>query len=92
MSHTGVDIIDFLLMTVYPVAALLIIELVSRAIKITTWPKLTMQGITSIGFGVAYIILPPTPHWFTSLVLFALAGALFFQAQRSKIHPDKTTY
>jgi len=92
MSHTGVDVIDFVLITFYPVIGLFIIEMISRAIKIPTWPKLTSQGILSVGFGVAYLVILTTPHWFTSIVLFALGGALFFQARRSKIHPNKSMY
>ena len=91
MSHLDVDIIDFLLLVTYPVVALAIVEMISRAVKTPSWLKLTTQGTVSIGFAVAYITLI-TPHWLTSLVLFALAIALFYQARRSKIHPDKSIY
>jgi hypothetical protein len=91
MSHLDVDVIDFLLLTIYPAAALFIIEMISRAIKIPTWIKLSIQGITSIAFAVAYITLI-TPHWLTSIVLFALAIALFYQARRAKIDPAKSLY
>ena len=91
MSHLDVDVIDFLLLTIYPVGALFIIEMVSRAIKISSWLKLSIQGITSIGFALGYIIFI-TPHWLTSLVLVALAIALFYQARRAKIFPDKSIY
>ena len=49
MSHPGsVDIIDFLAFTIYPFIALAIIELISRAIKIPSWKKLSTQGIVSM--------------------------------------------
>ena len=91
MSHIDVDVIDFLLLTIYPVVALFIIEMISRALKIPSWPKLIVQGSVSIAFGIAYVTLI-TAHWLTSFVLFALAVTLFYQARRAKIHPDKSIY
>ena len=91
MSHLDVDVIDFLLLTIYPVAALFIIEMISRATKMQSWLKLTLQGFVSFGFAIAYITMI-TAHWLTSPVLFALGIALFYQARRTKIHPDKSIY
>lgn len=91
MSHLDVDIIDFLLLTIYPVAALFAIEVVSRAIKLAGWIKLASQGIVSVGFGIAYVTLI-TAHWLTSIVLFALALALFYQARIAKLKPGKSIY
>jgi len=91
MSHLDIDVIDFLLLTIYPVVGLFIIEMISRAIKISTWLKLTIQGFLSIAFAIAYVTLI-TAHWLTAIVLVALAVALFYQARRAKINPDKTIY
>ena len=91
MSHLDVDVIDFLLLTIYPVAALFVVEMISRAIKIPSWPKLTVQGFVSFGFAIAYVTLI-TAHWLTSIVLFALGIALLYQARRAKIHPSKSVY
>ena len=91
MSHLNVDVIDFLLLTIYPVAGLFIVEMVSRAIKLKNWIKLTSQAILSIGFAIAYLTLI-TAHWLTALVLFALATALFYQARLSKLKPGRSMY
>jgi len=91
MSHLDVDVIDFLLLTIYPVGGLFIIEMISRAIKMSSWLKLSIQGLVSIGFGIAYVTLI-TAHWLTAIVLFALATALLYQARRAKTHPDKSIY
>ena len=91
MSHLDVDVIDFLLLTVYPVIGLFIIEMISRALKISSWIKLSIQGLISIGFAVAYVTMI-TAHWLTSIVLVALALALFYQARRAKINPEKSIY
>ena len=109
MSHPGsVDIIDFVLLAIYPVGALFIIEILSRIISrtprpIPSWLKLSIQGATMVGFATAYTVFMPVftnqdkantvePHTITAFCLFALAIALFFQARRAKINPEKSIY
>ena len=104
MSHPGsVDIIDFLAFTIYPFIALGVIELISRAIKLPSWKKLSVQGIVMIILSVVYIIFPSMivtqennthvePLWMSILVMLALAVTLFFQARRSKLDPTKADY
>jgi len=91
MSHLDVDVIDFLLLTIYPVMGLFIMEMISRVLKISSWLKLSIQGLLSIVFAIAYVTLI-TAHWLTSFVLVALGIALFYQARRAKIHPEKSIY
>ncbi len=91
MSHLDVDVIDFLLLTIYPVIALFAVEMVSRAIKLAGWVKLATQGIISAGFAIAYVTLI-TAHWLTSIVLLALAIALLYQAKIAKLKPGKSIY
>ena len=108
MSHPGsVDIIDFVLLTIYPVVGLFIIEVISRIIgrtakPVPSWLKLSVQGITMVGFAVAYTAFMPffvkqdvhtvEPHTITAFCLVALAVALFYQARRAKIKPEKSLY
>ncbi|WP_148702569.1 hypothetical protein [Nitrosopumilus piranensis] len=93
MSHTGVDVIDFLLFTIYPVIALFTIEVISRLFKIPKWIKLMVQGFTSIGFAVTYLTFPgDTKFPLTAIVLIALGIAIFYQAKRTKISPEKNNY
>ena len=102
-----VDIIDFVLLTIYPVGALFIIEILSRIISRTarpvpSWLKLIIQGITMVGFAVTYTAFMPflinqdaytvEPHAITAFCLVALAVALFYQARRAKINPKKSLY
>ena len=62
MSHAGsVDIIDFVLLTIYPVGALFIIEITTRLVNknkivIPSWIKLYIQGIVMVAFAVAYTV------------------------------------
>jgi len=108
MSHPGsVDIIDFVLLTIYPVGALFIIEILSRIIgrtvkPVPSWLKLSIQGITMVGFAMTYTAFMPflinqdaytvEPHAITAFCLLALAAALFYQARRAKINPKKSLY
>lgn len=94
MSHTGVDVIDFLLYTIYPVIGIFLVEITSRLIKAPKWIKLWVQAIIAIGFGVYYWFVLPAPQNFplTALVMFVLAIALIYQGRRAKISPDKTPY
>ncbi len=49
MSHTGVEVFDFLLFSIYPVFGILAIELISRLIKSPKWIKLWVQAVVAIG-------------------------------------------
>ena len=41
MSHTGVEVFDFLLYSIYPVIGIFVIEAISRLIKAPKWIKLS---------------------------------------------------
>ena len=94
MSHTGVDVIDFLFYTIYPVIGIFVVEAISRLIKAPKWIKLWIQAAVSIGFGIYYWFILPAPKNFplTAMVMFALAIALLYQGRRAKISPDKSPY
>ncbi len=94
MSHTGVEVFDFLLYTIYPVIGILVIEVISRLVKIPKWIKLWVQAAVSIGFGIHYLFIlqPPKNFPLTGMVMFALALALLYQGKRAKISPDKSPY
>ena len=91
MSHLDVDVIDFLLLTVYPVAGLFVVEMIFRAIRRPSSIKLVVQGFVCAGFAIAYVTLI-IAHWLTAIVLFALALALFYQARRARLDPSKSAY
>lgn len=94
MSHTGVDVIDFLFYAIYPVIGIFIVEGISRLVKLPKWIKLWTQAVVSIGFGIYYWFILPAPKNFplTALAMFALAIALIYQGRRAKISPDKSPY
>ncbi len=89
--HNGIDLDVYFDIIIYPVAALFIIEMISRAAKIPNWIKLLTQAISCIGFVVAYLLMH-VAHWLTAAVLLALAFALFYQAKVSKLNPQRALY
>ena len=91
MSHLGIDVIDYLLLTIYPVVGLFVIEIICRALKITSWIKLVIQGMLCVGFTIAYVTLI-VAHWLTAIVLLALAIALLYQARIAKLKPGQSIY
>jgi len=48
MSHTGVDVIDFLFYTIYPVIGIFVVEMISRLIKAPKWIKLWTQAVVPL--------------------------------------------
>jgi len=94
MTHTGVDVIDFLFYTIYPVIGIFAVELISRITRTPKWIKLWIQAAVSTGFGIYYWFVLPAPQNFplTGLVMFALAVALIYQGRRAKISPSKSQY
>lgn len=89
--HNGIGLDVYFEIIIYPVAALFIIEMISRAAKIPNWIKLLTQAFSCLGFGIAYLAMH-VAHWLTAAVLIALAIALFYQAKLSKLNPQKTLY
>ncbi|NHH97231.1 hypothetical protein DYY66_0397 [Candidatus Nitrosotalea sp. FS] len=89
--HNGIDLDVYFEIILYPVAGLFVIEMISRLAKIANWVKLLTQAVMCVGFGIAYIAMQ-VAHWLTAGVLLALAIALFYQAKRSKLDPQKALY
>ncbi|MDE1845485.1 MAG: hypothetical protein KGI10_09200 [Thaumarchaeota archaeon] len=89
--HNGIDLDVYFEIILYPVAGLFIIEMISRLAKIANWVKLLAQAVMCVGFGIAYLTMH-VAHWLTAGVLLALAIALFYQAKRSKLDPQKALY
>ena len=104
MSHTGVEVFDFLLFSIFPVIGIFLVEALSRLVKAPKWIKLWIQAVVSIGFAISYglgslididiwfILSPPRDFPMTAMVMFALAIALIYQGRRAKISPDKSPY
>ena len=77
-------------------------KIISRAVKpVPSSLKLSIQGVTMVGFAVAYTVFLPffvnqdhtaEPHTITAFCLLALSAALFYQARRAKMNPENSIY
>ncbi len=82
MPHLDIDIVTHLLLAVYPIAALVGIEVISRILKIEQWIKYLIQSFISIAFAIAFIIIIDAIG--IAIVLFVLVIALFIQLKRAR--------
>jgi len=54
---SGPDLSVYFLIIFYPVAGLLIIEVICRVTKGANWIKLLTQAEMCVGFGIGYLII-----------------------------------
>lgn len=85
MAHLPIDITTHLLLALYPAAAIFLIEMVGRYAKLLSYRRYVLQGIASIAFGIAYIVLIEGTG--IAIILFILGPVLFIHAKRVKENP-----
>lgn len=85
MPHLPIDITTHLLLALYPAAAIFLIEIIGRRLKLLSYRKYIMQGIASLAFATAYVVLIEGTG--IAIILFILAPILFIHAKRVKENP-----
>ena len=93
MPHNGVDIDEFILLTVYPIIAFFAIGFLAKKIKLgEAWGYL-FQGISCLLFAVSYVfMIPRGGAQGLAIVLILFGILLLFMARKQKISPkDQTT-
>jgi O-antigen/teichoic acid export membrane protein len=92
LPHNGVDIDQYILLTIYPIVAFFAIAILGKKFKFDEALKYFFQGISCILFAVFYIILIPrggAQGLAITLILFGIL--LFFMARKQKISPKDPT-
>ena len=90
MTHNGIDIDQFILLTIYPAVALFSISLVSKKIHIKIHKQYIMQAITCISFAIVYIInIPNGGAQGLAIVLIIFSIILFMMARKHKLEPEE---
>ncbi|MGD1837608.1 MAG: hypothetical protein ACPKPY_06070 [Nitrososphaeraceae archaeon] len=90
MTHNGIDIDQFILLTIYPAVALFSISLVSKKIDIKTHRQYLMQAITCISFAIIYIVnIPNGGAQGLAIVLIIFSIILFLMARKHKLDPEE---
>jgi hypothetical protein len=88
MTHNGIDIDQFILLTIYPTVTFFIIGLIARKFGFGEPLKYASQAASCIIFAIAYIVAVPNggAHGLAA-VLILFSGILFLMARRYIMHP-----
>ena len=79
------DIDQYILLTIYPAAAIFGLGFFARQAKISESLKYVFQGSASIIFSIIYFEAVPNGG---AVVLFLFGVLLFFMARKYVIHPE----
>ena len=86
MVHLGIDIDQFILLTIYPAAAFFVVGYVSKKTKMQAAKSYFLQGITCIAFSIAYVFAVPNGGAQGLAIVLGMFGALLlFLARKQKI-------
>ncbi|MEM2139849.1 MAG: hypothetical protein QXJ74_00130 [Nitrososphaera sp.] len=89
MSHNGVDIIDFVLYTVYPTAAFFAVGLAAKKTGMKQLYTYIIQAAVCFAFAAAYFALIPLGGAQGIAIILAMFGALLlFMARKQKLKAE----
>jgi hypothetical protein len=88
LTHNGIDIDQFLLLTIYPTVTFFVIGLVARKFGLSEPLKYATQASSCIIFAIVYIVAVPNggAHGLAA-VLILFGGILFLMARKFIMHP-----
>jgi hypothetical protein len=88
LSHNGIDIDQFILLTIYPTAVIFAIGIIAKRGMLSEVLKYALQGITCIIFSIVYSIGVAHGGANGLAVVLAMFGVLLlFMARKQKIQP-----
>lgn len=88
MSHNGIDIDQFILLTIYPTAVFFAIGIIAKRGMLSEVLKYALQGITCIIFSIVYFVGVAHGGANGLAVVLAMFGVLLlFMARKQKIQP-----
>ncbi len=86
MVHLGIDIDQFILLTIYPAAAFFAVGFIAKKTKIQAAKLYLLQALTCIAFSIAYFIVVPNGGAQGLAIVLAMFGVLLlFMAKKQKI-------
>lgn len=86
MVHLGIDIDQFILLTIYPAAAFFAIGYVAKKTKMPQVKSYLLQATACIMFSIAYFVFVPNGGaQGLAIVLGMFGGLLLFMARKQKI-------
>ena len=89
LTHNGIDIDQFILLTVYPTITFFVIGVIAKRLNLSEPLKYGMQALSCIVFAVFYFIaIPNGGAYGLAAVLIIFGGILFLMARKYMIHVD----
>lgn len=86
MVHLGIDIDQFILLTIYPAAVFFAIGYVAKKTKMQAAKSYLLQAVTCIAFAIAYVFAVPNGGaQGLAIVLGMFSVLLLFMARKQKI-------
>jgi hypothetical protein len=86
MVHLGIDIDQFILLTIYPAAAFFVIGYVAKKTKMHAAKSYLLQALTCIVFAITYVFVVPNGGAQGLAIVLGMFGALLlFMAKKQKI-------
>jgi hypothetical protein len=86
LVHLGIDIDQFILLTIYPAAAFFAIGYIAKKTKMAQVKSYLLQGLTCIAFSIAYLVAVPNGGAQGLAIVLGMFGALLlFMARKQKI-------
>jgi len=86
MVHLGIDIDQFILLTIYPAAAFFAVGFIAKKTKMQAAKLYLLQALTCIAFSIAYFIVVPNGGAQGLAIVLAMFGVLLlFMARKKKI-------
>ncbi len=90
MTHNGVDIVNFVLYTIYPTAAFFIVGFIAKKTGMRQIYTYLIQAMICFAFSVAYFIMIPLGGADGLAIILALfGGLLLFMARKQKIQQEQ---
>ena len=86
MVHLGIDIDQFILLTIYPAAVFFAIGYVAKKTKMQAAKSYLLQAVTCIAFALAYAFAVPNGGAQGLAIVLGMFGVLLlFMARKQKI-------
>ena len=89
MTHNGIDIDQYILLTLYPTIIIFGLGFAGKKKKLRQSSTYFLQALTCIIFSIAYFLLVPNGAAEGLAIVLALFGILLlFVARKYTIHPE----
>ena len=86
MVHLGIDIDQFILLTIYPAVAFFAVGYVAKKTKMHAAKSYLLQALTCIVFAITYVFAVPNGGAQGLAIVLGMFGALLlFMAKKQKI-------